>query len=114
MSMLMVREFELIEKFRVMSLLYVETPSSVNLGMLKQTSGILEEIREGQKIDLELVDCIVLINQGKGNDFRIDENGVMCFRDRVCVCDVLELKKSILDKVRRSGMSIHPSATKMY
>lgn len=38
----------------------------------------------------------------------------MRFRDRVCVLDVQKLKKSILEEGRRSGMSIHPSATKMY
>lgn len=43
-----------------------------------------------------LVDHLVLINQGKGCDFRINENDVMRFRDMVCVLDVLELKKSIL------------------
>jgi len=51
--------------------------------MLKLTSNILEEIKKGQKEDLELVDRVVLVNQGKGVDFRLDENGVLMFRDRV-------------------------------
>ena len=37
----------------------------------------------------------------------------MKFRDRVYVPDVSELKKSILEEGHRSGLSIHPSATKM-
>ena len=60
--------------------------------MLKLTCGILYEIREGQKSDLKLVDVMTLINQGKGGDFRIDENGIMRCRDRVCVPDVAGLK----------------------
>lgn len=60
-----------------MSLLCEETPNSVTLGMLKLTSGFLEEIREGQKVNLGLVEWIVLINKGKGGDFRVNENGVM-------------------------------------
>lgn len=52
MSMLMVRELELIEQFRDISLVCEETPNSVKLGMLKLTSGILEEIIEGQKTDV--------------------------------------------------------------
>lgn len=52
MSMFMVRELEMIEKFRDMSLVCEETPNSVKLGILKLTSGILEEIREGQRYDL--------------------------------------------------------------
>ena len=80
-----------------MSLVCVETPDSVKFGMLKLTSGIIEEIREGQKFDLKLVDQLTLINQGKGDKFRIDENGAMRFGDRVYVPDVLELKKSIIE-----------------
>jgi len=63
---------------------------------------------------VELVDRVVLVNQGKGGDFRLDENSVLMFRDRVCVSDVLELKKQILDEGHRSSLSIHPGATKMY
>lgn len=63
--------------------------------------------------DVGLVDQLVLINQGKGCDFRID-NGVIRFRDKVYVPDVPELKNSIFEEGRKSGMSIHPGATKMY
>jgi len=37
----------------------------VKLGMLKLTSNILEKIKEGKKVDMELVDRLVLVNQGK-------------------------------------------------
>ena len=35
-------------------------------------------------------------------------------RDRVCVPDVEDVKKRILEEVHRSRLSIHPGATKMY
>jgi len=114
MSALMVKELELIEQFRDLSLVSELTPEGVRLEMLKLTSNILEEIKNGQKEDLELVDRLVLVNQGKGGDFRLDEKGVLMFRDRVCVLDVLELKRQILDEGHRSSLSIHPEATKMY
>lgn len=56
----------------------------------------------------------MLINQGKRDDFRINENGVIRFRGRVCLPNVPDLKKSIIEEGCRSGMSIYPSATKMY
>jgi len=56
----------------------------------------------------------VLVNQCKGVDFRLDENGVLMFHDRVCVPDVLELKKRILEEGHRSSLSIHLRVTKMY
>lgn len=114
MSMLMVRELGLIEQFRDMSLVCEKTHNNVKLGMLKLTTGILEEIRKGQKVNLGLIDLLVLINQGKIGDFTINENGVMSFRGGVCVPDVPELKKSILEESHRSGLSIHPSSIKMY
>jgi hypothetical protein len=89
------------------------TPEGVWLGMLKLTSNILEEIKNGQKEDLEPVDRVVLVNQGKGGDFRLSENGVLMFCDRVYVPDVLELKRQILEG-HRSSLSIHPGVTKMY
>ena len=61
-------------------------------------SNILEEIKEGQKVDLELVVHLVLVNHGKGVDFRLSENVVLMFQDRVCVSDVNELKKRILEE----------------
>ena len=69
MSMLMVKELEMIEQFRDMSLVCEETPDSVKLGMLRLTSDILEEIRAGQRYDLKLVDQTTLINQGNGGEF---------------------------------------------
>jgi len=66
MSALMVKELELIEQFRDLSLVCELTRESVKLGMWKLTSNILEEIKFGQKEDLELVERVVLVKQGKG------------------------------------------------
>ena len=44
-----------------------------------------------------LVDKLTLINQGQGGEFRIDENGVMRLGDKVCVLDIAEIRKSILE-----------------
>lgn len=56
----------------------------------------------------------MLINQGQGGDLRIDENDVIRFRDRFYVLNMPELNKSTLEDGHRSGLSIHPVATKMY
>ncbi|KAI5409954.1 hypothetical protein KIW84_055424 [Lathyrus oleraceus] len=102
MSMLMVKELDLIEQFRDLSLVCESTHNGVKLGMLKLTSNILDEIREGQKSDVLLVDKLTLVNQGQGGEFRVDENCVLKFGNRVCIPDVTELKKSILEEGHRS------------
>src|ERR1043165_9153975 len=114
MSMLMVRELDLVKQFKDLRLVCENTPNNVKLGMLKLTSGTLDEILIGQKSDVGLVDKLTLINQGQGSEFLFDENGVMRFGDRVCVPDIAEIRKSILEEGHRSGLSIHPGATKMY
>src|SRR4030066_17083 len=57
---------------------------------------------------------MTLVNQSKREDFRLDEFGVLRFRDRVCVPDLPELKRRILEEGHRSTLSIHPGAAKMY
>jgi len=49
MSALMVKELELIEQYRDLSLVCELTSNGVKLGILKLTSNILEEIKNGQK-----------------------------------------------------------------
>ncbi|MCI42581.1 hypothetical protein A2U01_0063818, partial [Trifolium medium] len=51
---------------------------------------------------------LVLINEGKETNIKVDESGVMRFRGRVCVPDVPELKRMIMDEGHRSELSIHP------
>ena len=48
---LMVREMDLLEKFRDLSLACEVTPNSVRLGTLRTTSELLGDIRKGQKTD---------------------------------------------------------------
>jgi len=79
MSTHMVKEMELINQFRDISLVCEVTPDIVKLGMLKLTSQMLVEIKEGQKTDLELVDCLTLINHGEEVNFKIDENEITMF-----------------------------------
>ncbi|MCI20281.1 retrotransposon protein, partial [Trifolium medium] len=114
MSSLMAKELELIEEFRDLSLVCERMTKSVKLGMLKLTNTFLEEVIEKQKTDTRLLKYKALIEKGKELYINIDENGVMRCRGRVCVPDVPELKRMILEEGHRSNLSIHPGVTKMY
>lgn len=107
MSTMMVRELDLIEQFRDMILVCKVTSSNVRLGMLKLTSGFLDDIREGQKLDINLVDRLSFIGQDGDEDFRVDEYVVLKFQNRVCVSDVPDLKLMILKDSHRSSLIIH-------
>lgn len=88
------------------------TVGSVKLGMLKLSSDFLNEIRKSQKLDVTLVYCFSSANEDM--DFRVNENGIRKFWGRVCIPDVPDLKKTILEESHRSSLSIHPRDTKMF
>jgi len=114
MSAMMVKEFELLEQFRDLSLVCELSPQSVKLGMLKIDSEFLNSIKEAQKEDVKFVDFLLGENQIEDSDFRVDDHGVLRFRGRICIPDNDEMKKMILEESHRSSLSIHPGATKMY
>jgi hypothetical protein len=46
--------------------------------------------------------------------FRVDENGVLWFKDRLVVPKDEKLKDQILSEAHSSSLSIHPGSSKMY
>jgi len=114
MFAMMVKELELLEQFRDLSLVCKVSSQSVKLGMLKINSEFLNSIKEAQKADVKLVDLMVGNNQTKDSDFKVDDQGVLWFRNRICIPPNAEMKKMIWEESHRSNLSIHPGATKMY
>jgi len=114
MSAMMVKELELLEQFRDLSLVCELSPQSVKLGMLKIDSEFLNSIKEAQKVDVKFVDLMVGSNQTEDSDFKVDDQGVLRFRGRIYIPDYDEMKKMILEESHKSSLSSHPGATKMY
>ncbi|KAL5757924.1 hypothetical protein ACOSP7_020535 [Xanthoceras sorbifolium] len=54
------------------------------------------------------------IPSGKHPNFSIRNDGVVCFRDRICIPDDEELRKIILTEAHSSPYSMHLGSTKMY
>ncbi|KAJ1692761.1 hypothetical protein LUZ63_009459 [Rhynchospora breviuscula] len=46
--------------------------------------------------------------------FKLNDEGLLCFDDRVCVPENTELRKEILSEAHESGYTIHPGEVKMY
>jgi len=74
----------------------------------------VNSIKEAQKTDVKWVDLMVGNNQTEDSDFKVDDQGVLQFQNRICIPDDAEMKKMILEESHRSNLSIHPGATKMY
>jgi hypothetical protein len=73
-----------------------------------------QDIRKGQKDDKKINEIRKLIIDGKGKDFHEDGEGVVWFKDRLCVPDIKWIRELILKKAHEIAYSIHPSSEKMY
>lgn len=66
------------------------------LGMLKVNNDFLAEIRENHKLDLKLVDLMSAMELDANTEFKVDDSGVLRFRNIICVPDNPNLRKMIL------------------
>ena len=75
-----------------------------------------DQIIAAQKHDvgMERIRQRLAKNDTRVECFRLDEAGVLWFRDRLVVPKDLELLKQILDDAHLSRYSIHPGSNKMY
>jgi hypothetical protein len=55
-----------------------------------------------------------LMARGKAADYRLDEQGTLWLKDRICVPQNKEIRDSILKDAHNSRYSIHPGCTTMY
>jgi hypothetical protein len=54
------------------------------------------------------------MERGKAADYRLDDQGTLWLKDRICVPQNREIQDSILREAHDSRYSIHPGCTKMY
>ena len=78
------------------------------------TSSLIDRISTLQKEDNFVKVMIKRINEGIDSSFQVDSEGVLRLKGRICVPDISELKREILDECHKSKLSIHPGVSKMY
>jgi hypothetical protein len=67
-----------------------------------------------QKTDVGVLNIKRKMKEQEIKHFRIDEKGVLWFKDRLVVPKDRELRNQILDEAHSSKLSIHPGSSKMY
>ena len=75
---------------------------------------LLNRVLEAQKNDWKISAIVNQSREGKETEFTVNDDGFVYYRDRVCVPNDDELKKSILEEAHSGSFSMHPSSTKMY
>ena len=75
---------------------------------------LLNQVLEAQKKDEKIATIINQIGNGKETEFTVNENGVLYYKDWVCVPNDNDLRKAILEEAHSGSFSIHPGSIKMY
>ena len=75
---------------------------------------LLNRVLEAQRKDEKIVVIVSQIVNGKEIEFTVNEDGVLYYKDRVCVPDDNDLRKAILEEAHSGSFAIHPGSTKMY
>jgi hypothetical protein len=103
--------YELAKEFDRLSLRFLNNMRGVTVE-LEPT--LEQEIKEAQENDEKISEIRQLILEGRGKDFQEDAEGVIWFKDRLCVPNVQSIRELILKEAHESAYSIHPGSEKMY
>jgi hypothetical protein len=90
--------FELAKEFNRLSLEFLNNTQGVTVE-LEPT--LEQDIRKGQNDDEKINEIRQLIIDGKGPGFREDAEGVVWFKDRLCVFDIKSIWELILKLMRQ-------------
>ena len=84
------------------------------LAQFRIRSVLRDRIKVAQNRDPILMELEEKVREGKFTDFNLDDEGVLQISGRLCVPDVDNLRKEILEEAHFTAYSVHPGATKMY
>ncbi|KAK8528247.1 hypothetical protein V6N12_074781 [Hibiscus sabdariffa] len=84
------------------------------LSELHVQSDLVSQIRELQRMDPELQKIVDNLNAKHNSNFSVKSDGLLYFKDRMCVPNDEGLRKEMLDEAHKSSFSIHPGSVKMY
>jgi hypothetical protein len=73
-----------------------------------------EKIRKAQETDENLVKICKHTGENKAPDFRVDDQGTLWYKNRICVPEDGNFQQTIMDEAHNWAYFIHPGSTKMY
>jgi hypothetical protein len=73
-----------------------------------------EKIRKAQGTDEDLMKIRKHTGENKAPDFRVDDQGTLWYKNRLCVPEDGEFWQTIMDEAHNLVYSIHRISTKMY
>jgi hypothetical protein len=103
--------FELCEEYNKLNKRIIANTEATKMEV---GSNLLQEIQKCQVEDEKIQEIKRNIKEEKSPGFSEDEEGVLWYKGRICVPNVIELKDNILCEVHESAYSIHPGGNKMH
>jgi hypothetical protein len=103
--------FDLSEEFDKLNLWLI---ANTELVAMEINSTLSQDIRKGQLTDEQIQEIKRNIKEDKSPEFIEDDQGVLWYKERICVPDIKEIKNLIHWEVDDSAYSIHPGGNKMY
>jgi hypothetical protein len=97
-----------------MERLSLEIVEEGQLNEMRMKYTLEDQIRQAQKGCPKIEKVKSLMERGKAADYRLDGQGTLWLRDRICVPQNKEIRDSILKEAHDSRYSIHLGCTKMY
>ena len=96
---------------------------SLGVGLELTDSGVLlvhvrpvliDRIRELQIQDPQIVKLRGEVESGQRGDLSLREDGTVVMGQRLCVQDVGDVRREIMEEAHSSAYAMHPGSTKMY
>ena len=89
-------------------------PDGALLAQLRVIPDLKQMIVNAQKDDAKLQEIVQLVSTGEKTDYVIDESGDLLYKSRLCVPNVMDLRKKILYESHNTVFTMHPGGNKMY
>ena len=87
--------------------------SGILLAYIQAQSSLIEQIKAIQYEDPKLCKLMDDICNRKESEFYLDQAGVLRCDNHLCVLDVSDLKRTLLEEAYSFGYIVHLSSTKM-
>ena len=81
---------------------------------LRVIPDLKQMIVDAQKNDTKLQEMVQLVSTGDKTDYAIDESRGLLYKSRLCVPNVMDLRKKILYESHNTIFTMHLGGNKMY
>ena len=113
-SQLIAEYLPMLIEMRSMGIKLETTDSEALLATFHVRPVLVDRVRQSQAQDLYLMKIKAEIEAGQQSTLSIKDDGTLILGWRLCVPEVRDLKREIMEEAHSSAYAMHPGSTKMY